>query len=271
MGKIKVIDAICYNGEPILELRLKYLYDVVDEFIIVESLYTHSNKLKPNLFLDINNAIIEPYKDKVTKLIINKFPDTDSNHSWIREQYQRDYIYNNYLSTTYQDQKYLLFCCDVDEIPRKELYLDYINLYNKEICIHIGMRMFHYSFNWLATINQWYHPFIINNKHINEFSLSDFRIGKSSYECINNSGWHCSYFETINNLIRKLESFAHTEHNKKENKNKEHIKLCLLTGRHFLSNRGIVKLLRNNNLDLPTGWEEFQSKLDDSIYQEEIS
>jgi len=271
MDKIKVIDAICYNGEPILELRLKYLYDVVDEFIIIESLYTHSNTLKPNLFLDINNSIIEPYKNKITKLVINNFPDINPEHSWTREQYQRDNIYNNYLSNIYQDQKYLLFCCDVDEIPRKELYLDYVNLYSKNKCIHIGMRMFYYNFGWLAHNNQWYHPFIINNKTINQFSLSDFRIGKSSYDCINDSGWHCSYFETINNLVRKLESFAHTEHNIKEYKDKEHIRRCLISGRHLLSNKGIVKLIRNNSLDLPIGWHDFQSKLDDLIYQEEIS
>jgi hypothetical protein len=37
-----VIDYVLYNGEPIIEFRLKYLNKYVDMFIIVESLFTHS-------------------------------------------------------------------------------------------------------------------------------------------------------------------------------------------------------------------------------------
>ena len=41
-----VIDYVLYNGEPIIEFRLKYLNDYVDIFIIVESMYTHSGNKK---------------------------------------------------------------------------------------------------------------------------------------------------------------------------------------------------------------------------------
>ncbi len=41
-----VYDYVIYNGEPIMEFRLKYLNNYVDKFIIVESIYTHSGNKK---------------------------------------------------------------------------------------------------------------------------------------------------------------------------------------------------------------------------------
>ncbi len=37
-----VYDYVIYDGEPIIEFRLKYLNEYVDKFIIVESIYTFS-------------------------------------------------------------------------------------------------------------------------------------------------------------------------------------------------------------------------------------
>ncbi len=41
-----IIDYVLYNGEPIIEFRLKYLNKYVDKFIIVESIYTHLGNKK---------------------------------------------------------------------------------------------------------------------------------------------------------------------------------------------------------------------------------
>ena len=46
-----VYDYVIYNGEPIIEFRLKYLNDCVDRFIIVESIYTHSGNKKKTFIL----------------------------------------------------------------------------------------------------------------------------------------------------------------------------------------------------------------------------
>ncbi len=40
------IDYVLYNGEPIIEFRLKCLNKYIDKFIIVESIYTHSGNKK---------------------------------------------------------------------------------------------------------------------------------------------------------------------------------------------------------------------------------
>ncbi len=50
--KIWIIDTFPYNGEMVAELRLKHLFNDVDEFIVVESRVTHSGKQKDTLYVD---------------------------------------------------------------------------------------------------------------------------------------------------------------------------------------------------------------------------
>ena len=47
------------------ELRLKQLYGVVDEIIVVESRITHSGKRKDFLYTDRDREKFDPYIDKV--------------------------------------------------------------------------------------------------------------------------------------------------------------------------------------------------------------
>ncbi len=50
---------------------------------------------------------------------------------------------------------------------------------------------------------------------------------------IYNSGWHVSYCFKINDIIRKFESFAHTEYNINKYKNKEYLSKCNKDGKIF--------------------------------------
>jgi len=59
-----IYDYVIYNGEPIIEFRLKYLNDCVARFIIVESIYTHSGNKKEDFYFNMNKDIFEPYRKK---------------------------------------------------------------------------------------------------------------------------------------------------------------------------------------------------------------
>ena len=48
-----IFDYVLYNGEPIMEFRLKYLNNYVDRFIIVESIYTFSGNKKDELYCGV--------------------------------------------------------------------------------------------------------------------------------------------------------------------------------------------------------------------------
>ena len=117
-----IYDYVLYNGEPIIEFRLKYLNDYVDRFIIVESIYTHSGIKKDNFYFNINKDIFEEYKHKIFFHPINNLPSEkdilnirrnnllyDNKDSWISEIYQRDYIqkiFNNYMETGERPVRY---------------------------------------------------------------------------------------------------------------------------------------------------------------------
>ena len=66
---MKVIDSFTFFNEfDMLKLRLDYLNDVVDHFIISESNYTHSGKLKPYYLDEIWNDIPKEIQNKITRL-----------------------------------------------------------------------------------------------------------------------------------------------------------------------------------------------------------
>ena len=57
--KTSVYDCFSFNKEfDVLDIRLNELYDVVDKFIIIESIYSHTG-IKKELHLKMN---IEKYK-----------------------------------------------------------------------------------------------------------------------------------------------------------------------------------------------------------------
>jgi beta-1,4-mannosyl-glycoprotein beta-1,4-N-acetylglucosaminyltransferase len=103
-----VIDNVLYNGDPIIEFRLKYLNEYGDVFLIVESIYTHSGNRKNDLTYNINKYIFKEYEDKILFYRIEYFPSGlsgddylnivknsilyETKTSWINEVYTRDYI-----------------------------------------------------------------------------------------------------------------------------------------------------------------------------------
>jgi len=98
---VKIVDFFPFNGEPMAMLRMKYLYDVVDLFILIESNITHSGKVKKRLFVNQYHEYLKPLiiEGKVIIEIVH-FPDeiylqsksgkNINGDSWSREIYQRN-------------------------------------------------------------------------------------------------------------------------------------------------------------------------------------
>ena len=174
-----VYDYVIYNGEPIIEFRLKYLNDYVDRFIIVESIYTHSGIKKHDFYFNINKDIFEPYRKKLLFFPIHNLPTEadalyirqnnilyEKTDSWINEVYQRDYI-QKIFNKQYSDfpTHFIVFVCDVDEIPKKELYRSICNDYNLlHEGAHLEMLLLYYGFKWKKENCIWRHPFVITDK-----------------------------------------------------------------------------------------------------------
>lgn len=249
INDIYIIDLIPFNGEPITKLRLNYLEQAVDLFILVEAAYTFTGIKKSFFYLDKYkhwyDFLIK--KNKVLIVKIDSFP-THINQSdriefnkvihsltniitpekemiWYREYYQRQYglgviaryFHHHHESDhNHNDHKYILISSDADEIPKVEivqkLRLIYKSLSDRPRSFE--MLLFTYSFKWLKVNQLWYKAFVVNDKYIesnnNTINLSAIR-SDMQLKTIKNAGWHCSNFMDAHELYRKMTSFSHAK------------------------------------------------------------
>jgi beta-1,4-mannosyl-glycoprotein beta-1,4-N-acetylglucosaminyltransferase len=223
--KRKVIDSFMfYNEFDMLKLRLNYLNDVVDHFIICESNYTFSGKPKPYYLDEILN---EFPKDIVSKIVRVKFePDTSQfnfpeeveffdpkNDNWIFENQQRDYISKNLLNFSPDD---IFMISDTDEIPSKEI----INNLSSGDLISNFKYVLRFDWFWYNFITKQHSTMpgtaLTTIKYAIEKGSNGIRYERNHYDFIENGGWHFSYFGDVNFIQNKIKMFSHQEYNKEQ-------------------------------------------------------
>jgi hypothetical protein len=262
----KIYDTFSYNGEEIAILRVQYLYNTIDTFIIIEARETHSGIKKGVLYFEKNKELFAPYMDKIKYFIIDTFdiiktlPEYNKNmlwkpeiwmlpityDSWCREQYQRD-VAVEYLNTFAEKGPYLLYCGDVDEIPDNSIFKD-ISINSGDI-IHLEMTAYTYDYNW-KKIYSWYYPFIITHENIaKNRCLSELRnmIPTADSPYIKNAGWKCMYFQSYYEICRMIESSPHCQYDKDEYKNIDHIKACIKNGMDIFKRGCLEDLVPSND------------------------
>lgn len=206
---MKIYDCFIFNDElDLLELRLEYLYNEVDYFVLVESSRTLSGLNKP-LNFKLNEDRFKKYSQKIMYL---EAPKMEGMEAWSYEFFQRNYIKQALLNCNDED---IVFVSDVDEI---------INV--KEI-------LKKYSFKKPAVIELpvCYYYFNLVSEDIFRYNLvscytfiKEWNIGKRDYiertsELISlreiNTGWHFSYLfgEHVMKYTEKIKSFSHQEYN----------------------------------------------------------
>jgi len=104
-----------FNELDVLEIRLAELWNVVDHFVLVESITTHSGRTKPLYFAE-HRARFAPFADKIIHVIVKDMPDGEGHDAnWARERHQRDSIYRGISDAAPEDR---IIVSDVDEIPK---------------------------------------------------------------------------------------------------------------------------------------------------------
>ena len=221
-----------FDEEMMLDLRLSYLNNYVDKFIIVESTYTHSGK-KRNLLFNIEK--FKKYKDKIHYIVVDKEPDglstiydNDSedkkNQKYIlnavkRENYQRDSITRGLKNIDGEDY---IMISDIDEIPNLEK--NNIKEINKNL-IFFKQKIFYYKFNLQLEYFDWYGTKVSKMKTLESpqwlrnvksktypFWRFDTLLSKQKYKNIHfleDGGWHFSYIKTPADIEKKLKSYLH--------------------------------------------------------------
>lgn len=206
---MKIVDCFPFFNElDLLEVRLNSLAPYMDKFVLCEMPVTHSGKPKP-LFFQENK---ERFKDfNITHLIAPPY----HRDSWRTEHYQREYLMNG-LHDVGDDEIILL--SDADEIPD-------LSQYDMKTEGSFRQKMYYYYFNLYIGVDNWRGTVALKKKNMlslrEKNPLNKMRNLRERFPVIHNSnGWHFSTLGSIEDIIYKIESFAHIELDKDEFKSK---------------------------------------------------
>ena len=230
---MKIFDCFMYfDEEVVLDLRLNALDKYVDNFVIVESRFTHRGDKRK---LQFNHKKFEKFKDKIIYLVYEQEPknieeifskddEGEKSRKYIfnasfRENGQRNFILNGLNKAEDED---LILISDVDEIPNlEEIKFEKIN----EKIFMFRQDMFYYKFDlklpnmvWSGTkgcrkkdlVNpQWLRN--IKDKKYSIFRLDTLFSNKkySSIKFIDKGGWHFSNIKSAKEIEHKLRSYLH--------------------------------------------------------------
>ena len=230
---MKIFDCFMYFDEDlILDLRLNYLDKFVDQFVIVESVYSHNGQKREPQF---NIEKFKEFKNKIKYLLIDhegeiysdikKDDDPDQvagkqiMNALKRENYQRNYIING---LTEADNEDWIVISDLDEIPNLEVNdLKKNNnkiVFFKQLMIYYKLNLHLRNFSWIGSkackkkdliSPQWL-------RNIKDRNYAWWRIDAlfsntkySNIKIFEDGGWHFSYVKSPENIEKKLKSYLH--------------------------------------------------------------
>ncbi len=241
-----IIDSFLFFQElKLLKIRLDYLYDVVDKFIIVEAIESFTGKEKGFIFEE-NKKLFKKYMDKIVyykiedrhkdyyslinylnqkkepvykqiKSILKSHNHYDKSElHFLLDSYHRECIHIPL--SKYCKDNYLIILSDIDEIPDIELFSNIDNRDYPIICKH---KEFKYYMNLFSNEN-WVGSIINTYANIENNSLNNMRINSKKYKNLYLGGYHFTSIGGEEQLINKIESWGHQEYNKKIIKNNLH-------------------------------------------------
>jgi beta-1,4-mannosyl-glycoprotein beta-1,4-N-acetylglucosaminyltransferase len=242
---MKIFDCFTFFNElDLLEFRLKFLDKLVDFFVIAESNLTHSGQSKPYYFTEAKNRfrqwedkiIYIPVKQSAEGLVFeeqNKY--NPGSAAWKLENEQRNALLQ--ASGKMRDDD-LVLLSDLDEIPDIKAIQKVVKC-DKPVALSL---LFHYYFINCQNTGQsrwWKGCIAATAKQFKEITPQGLRDNRDNYSSLPAAGWHFSFLGGVEKIKQKLLAFAHTEFNKEEFTNEEHIKEALRKGEDILKREGV--------------------------------
>jgi|694.fasta_scaffold90518_4 beta-1,4-mannosyl-glycoprotein beta-1,4-N-acetylglucosaminyltransferase len=246
---MKIFDCFTYYDEDlVLDIRLNTLNNYVDKFVIIEAGEDHQgNKKKKNFKIDN----FKKFKNKIIYLFFDKFPNLKD--SWQRENFQRNFISKALVRAKEND---LIIISDVDEIPNLKNY-NFVK--SKKLFFVFEQKMLYYKINLLSETYPIWHgskacrkkdlispQWLRSQKIYKEYPI--WKIDKIKFEHIINGGWHFSYLKNYDGIVKKLQSFAHTEYNKPKYTNLKNIKKLVKNHKDIFGRKIKYKKIEINSL-----------------------
>jgi len=216
-----------FNERELLELRIKLLYDYVDEFVICEANRTHSGHLKEyTLDAVIDELGLPRNKIRVVKV---ELPDKEA----MPDDYDRERMQRN-AAAEYIGYNDLAFVSDCDEIMDPSFIAYYAmvaqNNPNSILRLPMAFLMGRADMRAYDTIGQpiaWSAGFVCMGHHKERYTLSEIResqsrglfnvVYKDIYTVdegrIKEAGWHFSWMGGGERMKIKYKSFMHYQDN----------------------------------------------------------
>jgi beta-1,4-mannosyl-glycoprotein beta-1,4-N-acetylglucosaminyltransferase len=206
-----------FNEDHMVDLRLNIMNEYVDFFVISESTRTHQGKTK-NINFDINK--FSKFKNKIKFVVADYDKKIDfKSHiggESIIEQHQRNFLIEGIKEAAPDD---LIILSDSDEIPDLSKIK---NINRNKKFVAFCQKMFMYKLN-LQNLNEsdWIGSKITKKKYLKSMqSLRNlkfknypfWRLDKYNLQIIN-GGWHFSFLQTPEQILKKIRSFSHGEFN----------------------------------------------------------
>tara|TARA_Y100000768_G_C23873493_1_gene631612 strand:- start:85 stop:975 length:891 start_codon:yes stop_codon:yes gene_type:complete len=230
---MKIFDCFMFYDEDLIaDLRFNILNQYVNEFIVVESKYTHSGE-KRELLFNINKY--PNFKNKINYIVLENEPenlekvyDDDTgdkkNSKYIMNALKRENYHRNEISKglTKASPEDLILISDVDEIPNLSK-LD-INKISNEIIL-FKQNFYYYKFNLKLEDMPWYgtkackfkilkSPQWLRNVKDKKYPFwrIDVLFSNKKYlniKHIDNGGWHFSNMKTPADIEKKMRTYLH--------------------------------------------------------------
>lgn len=212
-----IYDCFMFFDElDLLEVRLEELYPVVDRFVLCEAPMTFSGKPK-ELFYENNKERFANYADKIEH-IIAELPTEGS--SWDREHVQRRAM-GRALQNIQPDDS--IFISDCDEIPERSTIWKAIQTL-KDNAHYVGPLALTYQLYYGKLTHKVVQPedhfrcrsTILVPGSVFNGDCQEYKADRRFYPYSYLGGWHFSYLGDAARIIRKIESYAHTEFDRPE-------------------------------------------------------
>ena len=197
------LSTLYFNEEKLLRLRLAEELPAVDRFVVVEGVQTFSGHCKPRNFPTSLTDQVEYH------LIPLKGDD-----SWAREKSQRNYFWEIYANLLADDD--VIVVMDLDEVLRRDSYPEIERLAKEHGIVRILQRSHYYKLNLVCdeAWGWWDLPFAATKQYLAEHggNLDAIRKQPTAEQVRVKAGHHFGYLMTPEEMVVKLNSFAHTEY-----------------------------------------------------------
>lgn len=254
----KIYDTFAFFNElDLLQIRLDELSSVVDHFVLVEATRTFQKKPKPLYFTE-NKEKFKPYLDKIIHVVVDTYPSFFRRlrvpTTWDYDNGQKEFILEGLKEASPED---VIIVSDIDEIPLASKILEYkdrvvknggiyvfeqylSNFYLNNVCTYLGDG--HYNRDGFG---YWRGSVMLQKKDIKTIKKTRVKRGAPDNEVtvIPEGGWHFSYMGGVDQIIKKIESWTHAEHNLPQYKNPDYILKAIYEGRSLFDTTTHFKVM----------------------------